>query len=44
MTFNVMRDCTICKITVNCIDYLLKKVEFSLKMVPIEGAETGSWE
>jgi hypothetical protein len=30
--------------TVNFTHYLLKKIEFSLKMALIEGAETCSWE
>jgi hypothetical protein len=38
-----MRDLAIYNITVNCIHYLLKKTEFSWKMVPTEGAETCSW-
>jgi hypothetical protein len=38
-----MRDLAIYISIVNCIHYLPKKIEFSLKIAPTEGAETCGW-
>jgi hypothetical protein len=40
----VIRDLAIYNSTVNCIHYLLTKIQVSLKMAPIEGAKTCSWD